>query len=428
MNTTTLNPPPYFYGWKNAAFLFFIFLCGGGFGLGGFSVIFPAMVKSLDWNRGTASIAPALNTLLAGFLIPLAAVSIHKLGSKKTILIGMTIMFTGIVLLGTVTSQIWHWTIIWGIFLSLGFTFGTALPIQTMVMQWFSKYRATALGIVMAGAALGSFLAQPFYTWIIKSTGSWQYGWLIGSIFIFIAFICAFFIVGKPEDLNQFPDGINPDGTDASHAGQTTGKTYKTSESWQLKEILKTPAIWLITIVALGYIMPLIFLTTHGVLHFTDIGYTQMQAALILSLVIGGAGLIRLPIGWIGDQIEPRWIITIAMGMMLLTFIGLWRFSHFNLIITAGIVFGFSYGSMVIIHPTLVGNYFGADMFAGINAAIAPLTIVFTACVPMVSGYIFEKTTSYDWPFIILILIMAGAFIVSFLLIPPKKNSSISVL
>jgi nitrate/nitrite transporter NarK len=62
-----------------------------------------------------------------------------------------------------------------------------------------------------------------------------------------------------------------------------------------------------------------------------------MQAALILSLVILGGGLIRLPIGWVGDQIEPRKLITIALSMMLLMLIGLWQLSHFSLIIAAGI-------------------------------------------------------------------------------------------
>jgi hypothetical protein len=78
-----------FYGWKNVIFLFLIFLFAGGFGLGGFSVIFPAMIKTLGWNRGTASIAPALNTLLMGLLIPLVALSINRLGAKKTIIIGI---------------------------------------------------------------------------------------------------------------------------------------------------------------------------------------------------------------------------------------------------------------------------------------------------------------------------------------------------
>jgi hypothetical protein len=59
MNTIAHQNKSNFYGWKNVIFLFFIFLCEGGFGLGGFSVIFPAMIKSLGWNRGTASIVPA---------------------------------------------------------------------------------------------------------------------------------------------------------------------------------------------------------------------------------------------------------------------------------------------------------------------------------------------------------------------------------
>ena len=85
------------------------------------------------------------------------------------------------------------------------------------------------------------------------------------------------------------------------------------------------------------------------------------------------------------------------------------------------IIFGLSYGTMVVMHPTIVANYFGPDVFAGINAAIAPFTIIFAACVPTLSGYIFEKTSSYDWPFIILLIVMTLALIASFFLLPPRK-------
>jgi MFS family permease len=168
--------------------------------------------------------------------------------------------------------------------------------------------------------------------------------------------------------------------------------------------------------------MPLIFITTHGVLHFTDIGFSQMQAALILSLVILGGGLIRLPIGWVGDQIEPRKLITIALSMMLFNVnrtLAVVPFQPDNC--RRYIIFGLSYGTMVVMHPTIVANYFGPDVFAGINAAIAPFTIIFAACVPTLSGYIFEKTSSYDWPFIILLIVMTLALIASFFLLPPRK-------
>jgi len=422
MNTIAYQTKSNFYGWKNVLFLFLVSLFAGGFGLGGFSVIFPAMIKAMDWNRGTASIAPALNWLLMGLFFPLVALSINKLGSKKTIIIGIIILFIGVVLLGTVMSQIWHWIIIYGVITSLGFNFSGILHVQTTLMHWFSIKRATALGIVMAGGSLGGFLAQPFYTWIIWVTGDWQYGWLIGSAFVLIAFICSLFVISKPSDVNQYPDGVNPNEMDESQIGPKTNKTHKTSVSWQLKEVLKTPVVWLLTLVALGYIMPLIFITTHGVLHFTDIGFSQMQAAFILSSVILGGGIVRLPIGWLGDQIEPRRIIMIAVGMMLLMFIGLWQSSHFSLLIAAGIIFGLSYGAMFVIHPTIMANYFGPDAYAGISAAIAPFTIIFVACVPTVSGYIFEKTSSYDWAFIILSIIVTLALIASFFLLPPSKK------
>jgi nitrate/nitrite transporter NarK len=190
-------------------------------------------------------------------------------------------------------------------------------------------------------------------------------------------------------------------------------QTYQTSTSWELKEALKTPALWIITMVMIGYVMPLFLVTSHGVLHLTDRGFTQMQAASVLSFLIFGSGFIRFPVGWLGDRIEPRWIIAAALGVMLIMFLGIWKISSFKLMIAAGMIFGISYGAQIIMIPTILGNYFGPDAYANINGVIGPILILFGACIPAGSGYVFEKTGNYDLVFIILSIVLCICFVFS---------------
>ncbi len=414
---------PGFYGWKNVGLLFIIYMSALGLVFYGFSVIFPMMIKTLEWNRGTASIAHTLCTLLMGLLVPLVAVSINKIGVKKTILAGTAVLFIGLVLLGTITSQMWQWIILWGIFVAVGFAFCGVVPIQTTLMFWFNVNRGTAIGLVMTGAAVGGFLAQPFYTWLMASTGTWRAGWLTGSGFALLAMVCSLLLIGKPEDVGQYPDGLSPDeATRATQDGGKSAKTYRTDEKWELKESVKTPILWFFITSIVGHIMVLFLITSHGVLHFTDKGFSGMQAASILSFVILGSGLARFPVGWLGDRVEARWIITITLGVMLVMFIGLWKLTSLKMMIAAGMIFGFCYGSQLIMFPTLLGNYYGPDAFAAINGIVGPLVVFFGAMVPVGAGYIFEKGGSYDLAFIILSIILSVAFAASLFLSPPRKG------
>jgi len=418
---------PGFYGWRNVVLLFIIYMSALGLVFYGFSVIFPAMIKAQGWNRGTASIAHTISVLLMGIIVPLVAVSINKLGAKKTISIGSVILCIGLVLLGTITSHMWQWIVIWGFVVSIGFAFCGILPIQTTLMYWFNIKRATAIGIVMTGAAVGGFLAQPFYIWLMGIAKSWQIGWLNGALFAFFALICSFFLINKPEDVGQHPDGLSPDEIKASQEGVgSRAGTYRTSKTWELKEVFRTPAIWFITIVIIGHIMPLFLVTSHGILHFTDKGFTPMQAASILSFIILGSGFARFPAGWLGDRIEPRWILTVTLGIMIIMFIGIWKLSNLNMMMAAGMAFGFCYGCQLIMFPTIIGNYYGADVFAGINGVIGPFLILFAAVVPVGAGYIFEVTGNYDIAFIALSIVLSIGFMASFLLSPPNEKAETS--
>jgi MFS family permease len=324
--TTPRQNKPGFYGWKNVTVLFFIYMFTLGMVFYGFSAIFPAMIKEMNWNRGTASIAHTINMLLSGLLIPVVAVCINKFGTKKTISIGLFILLCGVVLLSTITSQMWQWIIFWGILGGTGFAFAGLISIQTTLMYWFNIKRATAIGMVMTGAPAGGFIAQPFYTWLMGQAGTWRAGWFIASAFVLLALGLSFLIINKPKDRGQYPDGINPEKIKLSGESKTgLIRTYRTKETWALKEVVRTPLFWIIVIFWISHVMPIILVTTHGVLHFTDTGFTKMQAASILSFIILASGISRFPVGWLGDRIEPRKIIFVSMGIMLVAYFGLWK-------------------------------------------------------------------------------------------------------
>ncbi|MBV1929067.1 MAG: MFS transporter [Gammaproteobacteria bacterium] len=414
-----------FYGWNNVGLLFVIYFAVMGMVFYGFNVIFPAMITDMGWGRGDAAFAHTIRGLLVGFTAPLVAIILNKYGSRNTLVIGLFVMSAGLFLLGIVVTELWHWILIWGFLMPIGFALGGLLPVQATVMYWFSAKRSTAMGLVMTAAAVGGLLAQPMYVTIIERSESWRVAWMVAGGFALVAAIAALWIKSKPEDFGQHPDGVSPEDV-AVAAAKAPSKTFKTSIVWDLKDVIRTKTLWYLLIMFLAQIMPLYLIMVHGVFHLTDIGYSKMEAASILSFIIGGSGLAKFPIGWLGDRIEPRWIMTFLYTVMLLAFIGIWQAPSLSWLLVVGPVFGFCYGGAIVMMPTMIANYYSAQSFPAVNGFMFPIQIGLAATVPVGAGYLADTLGSYDIAFMILAGVLAVSCVCALLAAPPVSKTDAS--
>lgn len=419
-----------FYGWFNIIFLFFIYATTIGFIFYGFAVVFPAMIKANGWGRGEAALAHTIRGLIVGFMAPLVAYSIGRLGAKRTLQIGLGIGILALSLLGTVVNQLWHWIVLWGFIMPFTFSFGGAIPIQVTVTFWFNIRRATAIGIVVTGGAVAGFIAAPLYTFLMEKTGTWRTGWLAAGVLCAMAFIIAFFMKNKPEDVGQHPDGISPENSSgiSNDKKAKVAKTYRTPEPWTLKEVLRTRTAYLYLVCMVAQSWTIYILTVHGVLHLTDVGYSRMQAASVIGNLILFSGIARFPMGLLGDRIEPHRLITVAVFGMAITLVGFWKApEHITWLLVISGIFGFCFGTTVTMFPTLIGNYFGPTAFAPITGFAMPIMIVVCAPVPFVAGLVYDRLHSYTPAFIPIITMVFIAAVCSIFMTPPKKKTATNV-
>ena len=417
----------FFYGWTNVLILFICYFLLYGIVFYGFSVMFPAMIKALKWSRGDASIAQTLRGLVIGFAAPLVAYMINRIGTRKTIMSGGILCIIGLVLLGTATDQLWTWTLFWGVFCGFGLAASGLVPIQTNLTFWFNKNRGLTIGIVTAGASLGGVVAQPLFTWVIKESGSWQVAWLTAAGIAFVGMIGILWLRNKPGDYGQYPDGISPEESKkATDTGKRVVRTYRTTSSWSLKEAISTSALWYLLIMYTMTMIPIYFMLTHGVLHLTDLGYSKMQAAYALSIISLGGGVVRVPMGWIIDRIEPRWVLTLLfIGHAVATFV-LWKAPNINLVIIFSFVVGFTCAGGMVAVATMIGNYFSPGSYANIIGFTFPFQIGFGALVPVFAGYNHDFVKNYDVSLIITVVLCLIAALSAALASPPKKLSELN--
>ena len=412
--------PRKFYGWTNVGLFFFIQFAASGFVYFAYSVVFPVMVETMDWNRGTASLAQTVALIMLGLAYPLTGYLLSRYGVRQTVTIGLLVMLSGLMLLVFAVTEIWQWIMIWGGVMGLSFALTGPICSQTAMISWFSIKRSTTIGIVMTGGALGGALAQPALSTVMDQYDSWRAAWLIACAMVIIGLIATRFIINRPQDIGQFPDNVDP-GLAAQDplARDLRPRTHRTGHDWTMTQIVRTPTLYLVMLITLGYLGTFFFLLNHGILHLTDNGLSSLEAASILGLAILGSGLARIPAGWLGDQFELRWTVFGFIALMAFGMTGFWLGHGVILLSIMGMLFGAGYGGLLVLGPVVTGNYYGERAFPIINSVLAPVMLPFAAAAPAGAGYIFEATGSYDIAFAIAIGLLVAGLIGAFLMKPP---------
>ena len=413
--------PRRFYGWSNVSLFFFIQFAASGFVYFAYSVVFPVMVETMDWNRGTAALAQSIALVMLGLAYPLTGYLLSRYGVRQTVTIGLLVMLSGLILLVFAVTEIWQWILIWGGVMGLSFALTGPICSQTAMISWFNIKRSTTIGIVMTGGALGGALAQPVLASMMDRFDSWRAAWLIAAAMVVIALIATRFVINRPGDIGQFPDNVDPGmaAQDALAAGLRP-RTHRTSHDWTIKQVVRTPMLYLLMLITVAYLGTFFFLLNHGILHLTDSGLSGLEAASIIGLAILGSGLARIPAGWLGDQFELRWTVFGFVALMAIGLAGFWLGQGVVLLSAMGMLFGAGYGGMLVLSPVVTGNYYGERAFPIINSVIAPVILPFAAAAPAGGGYIFEATGSYDLAFAIAIGLLITAMVAAFLMKPPR--------
>lgn len=418
------HSPRKFYGWTNVGLFFFVQFAASGFVYFAYSVVFPVMVETMDWNRGTASLAQSIALIMLGLAYPLTGYLLSRYGVRQTVTIGLLVMLSGLLLLVSAGSEVWHWILIWGGVMGLSLALTGPICSQTAMINWFNIRRSTTIGIVMTGGALGGALAQPILASMMDRFDSWRAAWLIAAAMVVIALVATRFVINRPGEIGQFPDNVDP-GLAARDplANNFRPKTHRTGHEWTMKQVIRTPILYLLMLITVAYLGTFFFLLNHGILHLTDSGLSSLEAASIIGLAILGSGLARIPAGWLGDQFELRWTVFGFIALMAFGLAGFWLGQGVVLLSAMGMLFGAGYGGMLVLGPVVTGNYYGERAFPIINSVLAPVMLPFAAAAPAGGGYIFEATGSYDLAFAIAIGLLITAMVAAFFMKPPLAPS-----
>jgi len=414
-----------FYGYVIAAsaFLIYLLLAGAYYGL---SVLAPVMAVELGWSAAAFGAAFSVFAVVSGFCAPLAGAFVVRFGTRLAIMGGSVLVAASLALLST-TTGIWQFYA-FVVVLGLGMALGAILPIQQLVGNWFVLRRSLFLGLVLSGAGLGGLVITSLAAGLVSVLGSWRTTWLVlAGVMLLPSLLALLFIRNRPEELGQKVDGAGqePDLEADAEAQGPAGRVYHTTHQWETKAAIGTRAFWLLALSSGVMFFLLQATTAHQVAYLAgEAGLELAVAASALGLIAGSSIIGRLASGWLGDRVEPRYVmagLSLLMGLSLVVLLTGQGLPSLYLYV---VLFGVGYGGMIVLQPAIMLNYFGSKRYAAIMGISMPVGTVLGALSPLLVGGIKDASGSYLPAFVLMIGAAVAGALCAFLARPPVPKAA----
>jgi MFS family permease len=358
-----------------------------------FAVFLVAVTEEFHWNRGLASGALMLGSVMWTLSAPVIGMLLDRLGPRIVLPGGAIIMAIGFVISGFANSIV-DFYIGMGVFMGVGFA---ALPMTsqaTFLSNWFVRKRGMAIGAAASGIGLGILLVVPWTQSLIAN-----YGWraaffsLAALLGLVVAPLNYFFQRQRPEQMN-----LKADFGDAQFEKSAPRAKPAGAGGPSLKEALRTWPFWAFASGVLAGAIPLHMVLIHQVAAVSDAGFSKELAAFGLGMI----GLFTAPsmivMGLLADRIgrQRSYLVgsaSLMIGMFLLMMITDTSRNWLLYIFPPFIAFGFS--SRQSLYPTIAADLFHGRSFGAIIGAISLFIGAGAGIGPWLGGALHDWTGSY---------------------------------
>ena len=340
-----------FYGWVVVATF-----CITGTAIWGirfsFGVFFKALESEFELSRAATSAIFSVQMAMGGIFTILAGWALDRFGPKIVVLLmgictGLSLLLTG------QTTALWQIFFTYSLLLAMG-TGAIYVIVMSTVSRWFEKKRGLALGIASMGAGMGPLVVAPFATYLL-SIFDWRMAFtILGAIAWVVVLPLSRLLKRDPQEI-----GMLPDGAEFSQSIIQDKKPFVVEDHLSPGQAFRTRSFWLFLCVFFFFSMNLFIILTHLVPHITDLGFSLVEAATVLS-VAGGAALAgRLLLGTASDRLGRKRVAIICMLLHVIALLWLlwsremWMFYIFALI------FGIAWGGMGPAMAAIIGETFG---------------------------------------------------------------------
>ena len=408
-----------FYGWWLVGVGVFLLSLMSLSVFRGMSVMTVVLQREFGWTRTQISLSALLNRVEGAALGPIEGYLIDRIGARKMVFVGFSIMAIGFVLFSLV-QNIWQFYAVF-ILITLGSGIGGWLAVIAILNSWFDKKRSIAMAGAMSGILLAGFFLPPYTIALNASFRGTVF--FLGLIIFIVALPSVKILRNKPEDMGLLPDGGPSDpvkaDTDLIRSGDQVGseisKEVDLEQEFTVIQALKTPVFWILTLAHISSTISLATLSIHLAPRLTDMGL-KLTAASNIEMLSSAVALPSLFLaGWLGDKVSKKYLVTIFLFLQGISTLVLALGDALPMAILFAILYGIAFGGRIPLMASIRGEYFGRKAFASIMGWSMLPNGILMAIAPVWAAWMFDNFGSYTIPFLAYAVInLAGAVIMLF--------------
>jgi MFS family permease len=393
---------PVYYGWVIVA-VAFVTMAISVNSRSVFSLLFPALIEDMGWDRATIAAAFSIGFLSAVIYAPLIGIALDRLGPRIVIPCAAGTVATGLWLTTLVTSP-------WELYVSYGLlVIGASIPVSYMghgviLPRWFERKRGLATGIAFSGVGIGGIILFPWLQGLIDGPG-WRQACIAIAVLLVLVVIPLNLLAQRssPAAVGAKLDGERDRPGDPAPVSNIVDHAWA-SIDWTVAKAICTLRFWWFFAAMTSAMFVWYALLVHQTNHLLDVGFLTDQAALALGLVpfVGAIG--QVGIGHLSDRVGREWTWTLCCTGFAAAYVAMSMMQDagdvwliYVMIIAQG---GFGYG-LASMTSAIPAEIFAGRNFGSIYGVLSISAATGASSGPWVTGKIFDTYGSYDLAFTI---------------------------
>ncbi|MBY4605175.1 MULTISPECIES: MFS transporter [Bacillus] len=406
------------YAWIIVSVTFLILLAVQGVRLS-FGAFVEPWERQFSMDRGTISLISTISFIVYGISQPVIGRLVDKWGARAVLSWSALLTGVSIFLTYLVTSP-WQLFLLYGLGVSLGVGGASNVAASVLVVNWFSKKRGLAFGIMEAGFGAGQMLLVPGSLMLIHWF-SWKLTVVVlGLLLIVIVFPAALLMLrNNPSEKNTEPIG----GLAAAEK-ETASKTTALSVTGMFR--MKQFWFLILPFLICGF-TTVGLMDTHLIPFSHDHGFSTTVTSAAVSLLAGFniAGILLS--GIVADRWSSRKILCFLYAVRALSIVILIYSHEPYLLLAFAILFGLVDFATVAPTQMLATQYFQNYSIGLMIGWLSLAHQIGSALGAYVPGVIYTVTGEYTLAFYLSIGMLVLASVMNVLLREPAGVTRDSV-
>jgi MFS family permease len=369
---------------------------------------FKSIIADLHWDRGTISFVVAVNLWISGFLQPFAGHLLDRFGAQGLFAASVAAYGLGVGLMGF-TDSLGYLLVTYGLVLGAA-TAGASISLSNaLVAQWFRDWRALAMSINNASAAVGQ-LVLVYISYLLLEAVGWRVShFYLGGAVLLVTLPLALLLPrrGMHVSTRARAKGVTP----GWQQDQDSPAPLETT-SWS--RALCSAPLWQLNG---GYFvcgMTVSLFAIHLIPFATDRGFSPATAAQAFGFMATCSVAGSLLSGAVSDRVGRKNVLALAYLLRGVAFAILLFWRHETALYLFAVLGGLSWLATPPSVTALTGEIYGMRALGTLSGISLLAHQIGGGASVWLAGVLHDLTGSYEVSFTLAVVALVAASVLSF--------------